>query len=183
VQCPPTPIPGNKRLASPSVFINRIKSEKFTFNNTVILNNIDNSDCCILLGVNPKIEAAILNIRLRSRWQKGNFSLNSIGSLTKSNLPLNFIGFNISNFIDILSGKSKLQQIISKSKLPFILVGKVFLNRYNFIFLNTKLKELNVESKLMILGSKVNSFGLGLLNFRTFTFKDFNWAESICLSI
>jgi NADH-quinone oxidoreductase chain G len=155
------------------------KATKASLNSATLLNNIDNSDFCLLLGVNPKIEAAILNIRLRSRWQKGNFHLSSIGSITKANLPTNFIGFNTLSFSNFLVGKSELQNLISRSKFPFILVGKNFLNRYNSTFLNTYFKELNIASKFMVLGSKVNSFGSGLLNFRSYTLDDSIWAETI----
>ncbi|HTC17639.1 MAG TPA: NADH-quinone oxidoreductase subunit NuoG, partial [Stellaceae bacterium] len=49
----------------------------YVFNTTIA--GIEQADLCLLIGTNPRIEAAIINARLRKRWLQGGFKIGVIG--------------------------------------------------------------------------------------------------------
>ena len=106
----------------------------FTFNS--LLRNIYKSDTCLLLGVDPKTEGALLNYYLRKRFISGNFVIGLIGSSFQMNytFPYIHLGVSFSNFIEIAKGKSFFCKRLRSSKTPLVIIGRSFL---------TNFKELN----------------------------------------
>jgi NADH-quinone oxidoreductase subunit G len=49
----------------------------YLFNTTIA--GIERADLCLLIGTNPRHEAALVNARLRKRWLQGRFKLGAIG--------------------------------------------------------------------------------------------------------
>ena len=49
----------------------------YVFNTTI--QGIESADLCLLINTNPRIEAPIINARLRKRYLQGNFPIASIG--------------------------------------------------------------------------------------------------------
>ena len=71
--------------------------------NYLLNSSLDNfklvqSDTCLLIGINPRYEGSKLNLKLRSRYLKGNFKVIHIGSLVN----LTFSTINMSSNIKIL---------------------------------------------------------------------------------
>ena len=53
--------------------------------------SIEESDLCLLIGVDPRYEASLLNVRLRKRYLEGGFTVASVGSPLKPNISLSTI--------------------------------------------------------------------------------------------
>ena len=49
----------------------------YLFNPTIA--GIDQADALMIIGANPRREAAVLNARIRKRWRTGNFTIGLIG--------------------------------------------------------------------------------------------------------
>ncbi len=49
----------------------------YLFNTTIA--GIEQADACLLIGTNPRVEAAMVNARLRKRWLRGGFKVGAIG--------------------------------------------------------------------------------------------------------
>ena len=98
----------------------------YRFNTT--LKSISNSDACLLIGVNCRTEAALLNYHLRKRYLNGNFSVSYIGSHLNFTFPANNLGPSLNNLLAILEGKHKICKVLRKSKKPCIIIGKSFIN-------------------------------------------------------
>lgn len=90
------------------------------------LKNLEKADVCVLLGVNPRIEGAILNLRLRKRYLDGNFKIASFGSFFDVSFPVYNLGSNISNFLKFMEGRHLFSKIFSKAKQPVIIIGQSF---------------------------------------------------------
>ncbi|MGO7888927.1 molybdopterin-dependent oxidoreductase, partial [Rhizobium ruizarguesonis] len=50
----------------------------YLFNPTIA--GLDQADALLLIGANPRFEAAILNARIRKRWRSGKFPIGVIGA-------------------------------------------------------------------------------------------------------
>ena len=69
----------------------------YTFNTTI--SGIEDSDFCLLVGTNPRKEAAILNTRIRKRYLQGNFEISLTSSILNRFQP-NFTGCSaVVNFL------------------------------------------------------------------------------------
>lgn len=141
--------------------------------------DIDVSDFCLLLGVNARIECSVLNIRLRSQWQKGGYLYNCVGSPYKSNTPLNFLSLGSSFLMDVLSGKSAFQRLISNSRMPAFISGHNFLNRFKFKFLYYTLKKINRNSRFFCINSSPNLLSLPFLGIKHCKSSDLRWCETV----
>ena len=87
--------------------------------NTGIL-NIEESDLIILIGVNPKLEAPIINYKILKSYNRGNDVYN-IGDNINLNYPTNYLGKDINSLQD-----QNLIEKIKKSKNPIIIVGSAY---------------------------------------------------------
>jgi NADH-quinone oxidoreductase chain G len=115
--------------------INSFGSENVGFNknlnlDTVVINNfkphstfsdLDKSDWCLLIGLNPRFEASVLNARLRKRYLEGNFTLGYIGFNTNFTYPIEHLGVNITS-LRTLKVKNFLNKLKSKQN-PLIIIG------------------------------------------------------------
>ena len=53
---------------------------------------IDEADAIVLIGTNPRIEAAVLNGRIRKRWRGGGINISVVGEPHELTYPYKFIG-------------------------------------------------------------------------------------------
>ena len=79
---------------------------------------IDDTDSIMLIGTNPRIEAAVLNGRIRKRWREGGLLIGVIGEQTDLTYPYEYLG----------SGPQELEQFIdgapaTSMERPLFIIG------------------------------------------------------------
>ena len=62
----------------------------YLFNSTIA--GIDEADAIMIIGSNPRIEAPVLNARIRKRWLKGNCLIGVVGQKLDLTYPYNYLG-------------------------------------------------------------------------------------------
>jgi NADH-quinone oxidoreductase subunit G len=62
----------------------------YLFNSTIA--GIEEADAIIIIGSNPRLEASVLNARLRKRWLKGNLFIGVIGEKADLNYSYAYLG-------------------------------------------------------------------------------------------
>jgi NADH-quinone oxidoreductase subunit G len=62
----------------------------YLFNTTIA--GIEKADACVLIGTNPRYEAAIINARLRKRWMQGGFRVGAFGPALDLTFPVTTLG-------------------------------------------------------------------------------------------
>jgi NADH-quinone oxidoreductase subunit G len=62
----------------------------YLFNSTIA--GIDEADAIMIIGANPRIEAPVLNARIRKRWLKGNCLIGMVGQKLDLTYPHNYLG-------------------------------------------------------------------------------------------
>ena len=113
--------------------------------NTGIL-DIEESDLIILIGVNPKLEAPIINYKILKSYNRGNDVYN-IGDDINLNYPTNYLGKDINSLQD-----QNLIEKIKKSKNTIIIVGSAYSSHatpedLKSLFVFSKNHNLITESK------------------------------------
>src|SRR6516225_3206520 len=71
----------------------------YTFNATIA--GIDVADALVIVGSNPRKEAAILNARIRKRWRAGKFPIGVIGPKAELTYPYDYLGAGPDTLDDI----------------------------------------------------------------------------------
>nr|AGH24330.1 NADH dehydrogenase subunit 11 [Reclinomonas americana ATCC 50283] len=93
------------------------------------LSKIEESDLCLLVGTNVRLEAPLLNTRLRKRFLQGNFSVSSIGPVTNLTYDVENLGDTLSTLVEISEGRHPFCKKLVKAKKPIIIVGTQILQR------------------------------------------------------
>src|SRR5690606_25863210 len=62
----------------------------YLFNATI--GGIERADTILLVGTNPRLEAAVLNARIRKRWRQGGLAVGLIGEPSDLGYPYEHLG-------------------------------------------------------------------------------------------
>ncbi|MGZ8363350.1 MAG: NADH-quinone oxidoreductase subunit NuoG [Caulobacteraceae bacterium] len=93
--------------------------ESWLFNTT--LAGIEDADAILLVGTNPRVEAPLLNARIRKSWLRGDVTVGLIGSLPDLPYEVAYVGAgadSLSNFAKTDFGKA-----FAAAQRPAVIVG------------------------------------------------------------
>ena len=137
------------------------------------LKAVDESDLILLIGINPRYESSMLNVRIRKQILQQNITVGVIGSPANLTYKVNHLGSSTKTLIDISEGKHWFCKNIRQAKKPLIIVGNEFTQRRdegaitNLIrFLGKKslinLKDFNGLNFVHLNLSQINACELGI---------------------
>jgi NADH-quinone oxidoreductase subunit G len=93
----------------------------YIFNSTIA--GIEKADAILLVGTNPRHEAAILNARIHKRWRAGDLKVANIGPVLEMTYPVQNLGASPTVLQDILTGTSAFSEVLKTAKNPMIILG------------------------------------------------------------
>ena len=96
--------------------------EKWLFNSK--LSGIDVSDGCLLIGTNPRIEAALINSRIVRKSKEKNYSVGLLGNKYELNYNYDYLGDDPSIIYDLIDNKSPFCEKLSKMNKPIMIIGQ-----------------------------------------------------------
>jgi NADH-quinone oxidoreductase subunit G len=99
----------------------------YLFNTTIA--GVDRADACLLIGTNPRIEAPILQARLRKRWLQGGFKAASIGRASRLTFPATPLGPGSETLRELVDGRHDWAGILKAAKNPMLILGQGVLAR------------------------------------------------------
>jgi NADH-quinone oxidoreductase subunit G len=113
----------------------RLKGEKldaadrasYLFNTTI--SGIEEADACLLIGVNPRKDAPILNARIKKRSLSKKLKIASIGEDLDLTYSHKNLGTSAEILKNILEGKSEFCEILLKAEKPMLILGHDMLSR------------------------------------------------------
>jgi NADH-quinone oxidoreductase subunit G len=88
--------------------------------NTAIA-GIDAADALLIVGSNPRKEAAILNARIRKRWRAGRFPIGLIGPKADLTYAYDYLGAGADTLAAI--GRHAFAETLEKAERPLLIVG------------------------------------------------------------
>src|SRR3954453_19141767 len=91
----------------------------YLFNATIA--GIERADALLIVGSNPRREAAVLNARIRKRWRADNFPIALIGEKVDLTYPYDYLGAGPESLEKF--GGSKLADALSNAERPLLLLG------------------------------------------------------------
>jgi NADH-quinone oxidoreductase subunit G len=84
---------------------------------------IEQADALLIIGANPRKEAAILNARIRKRWRTGALKIALIGERADLTYTYDYLGAGPDTLADLAAGKSAFFDVLKNAKNPIVLVG------------------------------------------------------------
>jgi NADH-quinone oxidoreductase subunit G len=99
----------------------------YVFNTTI--SGIEQADVCLLIGTNPRVEAAIVNARLRKRWLQGGFKVGVIGPKRDLTYPATQLGAGPETLKELAAGKHAWSETLKAAKKPMLILGMGALSR------------------------------------------------------
>jgi NADH-quinone oxidoreductase subunit G len=100
---------------------------EFLFNTSIA--KIDEADSCLLIGVNPRKDAPILNARLRKRFLSKKIKIASIGADVDLTYNHKALGDDVKILQSILDGKNPFCEVLQQAKNNMLIVGEDAISR------------------------------------------------------
>lgn len=99
----------------------------YIFNPTI--EGIEDADAILIIGSNPRREAAILNARIRKRWRMGELPIGLIGEQADLRYAHEYLGAGPETLKELVDGTNKFAAKLKRAKKPMIIVGQGALAR------------------------------------------------------
>ncbi|MBR9970752.1 NADH-quinone oxidoreductase subunit NuoG [Magnetospirillum sulfuroxidans] len=94
----------------------------YLFNSTIA--GIEQADALLIIGSNPRIEAPVLNARIRKRWLKGGFKAAIIGPKTDLTFQHDWLGDSAQVLAAIAAGNHPFADVLKNAAKPAIIIGQ-----------------------------------------------------------
>lgn len=142
------------KLGSSNLY-NSEKNYKFNIDlrTNYILNatieQVEETDLVLLIGTNPRIEAPLLNTRIRKNYLSNNIIVASIGNPVDLTYPVEQLANNVEVLNDIVNKRHPFYNVIKNAKKPLILMGMHCFERKNTSYINNLVMALCREFNIM----------------------------------
>lgn len=87
------------------------------------ISGIDQADALLIIGANPRFEAAILNARIRKRWRRGKFPIGVIGERAELRYSYDYLGGGPDTLKDLIDGTHAFADVLKNAAKPMIIIG------------------------------------------------------------
>ncbi|MFO7297269.1 MAG: NADH-quinone oxidoreductase subunit NuoG [Pseudomonadota bacterium] len=99
----------------------RLGRSSYIFNSTVV--GIEEADVLLIVGSNPRIEAAVLNARILKRWRRGGMKVGLVGEKVDLTYPYEHLGMGPQTLAEIAAGRHSFMQALAEARRPMVIVG------------------------------------------------------------
>jgi NADH-quinone oxidoreductase subunit G len=121
--------------------LNARQRSSYLFNSTI--EGIDTADALLIVGSNPRIEAPVMNARIRKRYLNNRIPVAHLGPEAELTYPVSYLGDEIDVLTKIAAGKHPFAKIMKSAKRPMIIVGMGALRRADAGAIQGLLRELS----------------------------------------
>ncbi|WP_412064822.1 NADH-quinone oxidoreductase subunit NuoG [Rhizobium sp. SYY.PMSO] len=88
------------------------------------IQGIEAADALLIVGANPRFEAAVMNSRIRKRWRRGKFPIGVIGEAADLRYSYDYLGAGPDTLADIVSGSHSFADVLKNAERPMIIIGQ-----------------------------------------------------------
>jgi NADH-quinone oxidoreductase subunit G len=99
----------------------------YIFNSTIA--GIEEADALLIIGSNPRREAAVLNARIRKVWGRGSLPVAVIGEQADLTYSYDYLGAGAESLLALIAGDLSFANVLKNAKKPMIIIGQGAINR------------------------------------------------------
>ncbi|WP_134499575.1 NADH-quinone oxidoreductase subunit NuoG [Microvirga pakistanensis] len=144
----------------------------YLFNTTIP--GIEDADAILIVGSNPRIEASLVNVRIRKRWRAAPPPIALIGENADLTYPYEYLGAGPDTLTELASGRHSFIETLRGAERPLIIVGQGALARPDGLAVLSAVAKLTQDvgavtdswngfSVLHTAASRVGALDLGLV--------------------
>lgn len=85
--------------------------------------NAEDADVCLLIGANPRIEAPLVNTRLRKGWLSGGMRIGVVGQRHDFTYDYDHLGAGAQTLQEIADGTHSFADVLKAAKRPMLIIG------------------------------------------------------------
>ncbi|SPO30338.1 probable NADH dehydrogenase (ubiquinone) 78K chain precursor [Ustilago trichophora] len=130
----------------------------YTFNTTIP--GIEEADVLLLVGTNPRHEAAIVNTRIRKAYLHRELDVGLIGEKVDLTYEYDHVGTDAKAVQELLSGKGAFAKKFKEAKKPMIVVGSAVAEHPDGKAILGNLAELVKANKSKLLNGEWNGYNV-----------------------
>ncbi|KAA1475321.1 NADH-ubiquinone oxidoreductase 75kD subunit [Dentipellis sp. KUC8613] len=93
----------------------------YLFNSTIP--GVEDADVILLVGTNPRHEAAVLNSRIRKSWLHTGLEIGLLGERADTTYGYDYLGADAHALAEFIAGKGEFAKKFQAAKRPLIIVG------------------------------------------------------------
>jgi len=94
----------------------------YLFNPTIA--GIEQADAILIIGSNPRREAAVLNARIRKTWRAKNLPIAVIGEPADLTYDYDYLGAGFETLAELADGKLAFAEVLKNAQRPLVIVGE-----------------------------------------------------------
>lgn len=87
------------------------------------IEGVRETDCCIIIGANIRLEMPLLAVRLRRKERERNLFIATIGSTVEYYFKSYKIGNGANSLLEVLEGRHKVCRLLKEASKPMLIVG------------------------------------------------------------
>ncbi len=99
----------------------------YLFNSTIA--GIEDADAILLVGANPRLEAAVLNARIRKTWLAKQLPVGLVGEPADLTYDVRHLGAGPQTLKELAAGSHKFSSVLARAERAMIIVGSGALTR------------------------------------------------------
>jgi NADH-quinone oxidoreductase subunit G len=99
----------------------------YLFNSTIA--GIEDADAILIVGSNPRIEASLVNVRIRKRWRGAPPPIGMIGETVNLTYSYDYLGAGPETLAEVLAGRHGFAEKLKAAERPLVIVGQGALAR------------------------------------------------------
>ncbi|SFV33639.1 NADH-quinone oxidoreductase subunit NuoG [Hyphomicrobium facile] len=88
------------------------------------IEGIEEADAILIVGANPRLEAAVLNSRIRKRWRSAPTKIALVGTKVDLAYPYEYLGAGPDTLAEIANGKHPFAEVLKAASKPMVIVGQ-----------------------------------------------------------
>lgn len=130
----------------------------YVFNTTIA--GIESADALLIVGANPRFEAAVLNTRIRKRFLMGNFPIGVIGEATDLRYDYEHLGTGPDALKAVLDGTSPFAETLKSANRPMIIIGQGAVTRADGAAIQAMAHDIAEKYEMIDKSSGWNGFNM-----------------------
>ncbi len=130
----------NLEFREKKFYINSSNKSNYIFNSSI--KGIEESDLILLIGTNPRLEATMLNARIRKTFVQKRVPIYSIGNPGDLTYDYDLLGTTTDEINRLINGEGEFSKKLLKSKKPLFIIGESVLELKSSKYIFEKIKRL-----------------------------------------
>jgi NADH-quinone oxidoreductase subunit G len=93
----------------------------YLLNSTI--EGLEQADAILIIGSNPRLEAPLVNARIRKRWRQGGLTVGVIGPRADLSYQYEHLGVGPQTLAEVAAGRQMFAGVLRQAKRPVVIVG------------------------------------------------------------